>query len=147
MTTCSVGECRNEGVLLLHIRHKKENLVQAEYCPHHFCTLSQQWREDIDLATRYTRRLYHYISAGEDHYGRTNESVVETLKYIWRVKGELPRHTPFEEVIVRIENIQTQIFERIRKREDFVEEKYGFPRRYTSRQEPPQSQPQPSQLQ
>lgn len=109
MTTCAISECRNEGVLLLHIRHRKENLLQAEYCPEHFCSLAQQWIEDIHIAN-YTKKRLHRDNI--NRFSTTHDSIADALDYVWSLKKSVPKNTTIEEIFQQHDVLQHE-YERI----------------------------------
>jgi hypothetical protein len=124
MTTCAISECRNEGVLLLHIRHRKENLLQAEYCPEHFCRLAQQWIEDIQLANSTKTRI---LRLDFNHFRTVNQSIADALPYIWRLKDSAPKGTPIESICEKHDIDQHSLEEIISKRQIVDEEGITHP--------------------
>lgn len=144
MTTCSIADCRNEGSLLLHIKHKRENLVQAEYCPTHFCTLAQQWTDDIELANKWrVRYFYRIIEYGDPQYGKINENIYDSLRMIWKAKNILPRYASADMVDKALAEEQAHIIEKIRAVEDSREDS-GHSRKYTKRMRSSSPSPSPS---
>ena len=113
MTTCAITECRNDGVMLLHIRFRKENLLQAEYCAQHFSEQAFHWAEDIKLANEFRIRSYYRT---ENDYGNVRETTAEAIKWIWQVRDSLPRHTPIDQVHNAIVESQKKVHAQIAAR-------------------------------
>lgn len=129
MTTCAITECRSEGALLLHIRHKRENLLQAEYCPEHFCEQTKQWNQDIAVTIHYPW-IYFYQS--DSYYGKEMLSRIQALNYVWRIKDQLPKDCTNDDIHKAIALQQQAVYDRIKDREDYLETNFGSTRKFTN---------------
>jgi hypothetical protein len=83
MTTCAITGCRGIGALLLHIKHHKENLLQAEYCVEHFSEQMKGWHDDIILANN-VRNFYYFNNSSD--FGYERRDVAGALHFLWHLK-------------------------------------------------------------